>query len=175
MTPPARLYGTIAALSIATALALPAAANAKAGDRNFPQTFPVASRLCTEIAQGVGHKRLRKFAPQILADCAQLEARFNSAHAAVLAAEASLASARATAHVAALAACAGPALHSEACHKARRKEHRMDKVLGHQRTHAARVYYRTVEAARLAFWSAIRPLPGGEKLREDAPISVQDD
>jgi hypothetical protein len=175
MTPPARFSGTIAALSIAAALALPAAANAKAGDRNFQQTFPVASRLCAEIAQGVDHKRLRRFAARILADCGKLEVRFNAARAAVLAADASIASERANAHAATLPACAGTALHSDACREALHREHVMDIALNHQATHAARTYYRTVEAARLAFWHAIRALPGGQRLREDRPIPVKDD
>ncbi len=35
-------------------LILPAAASARPGQRSFNQTFPVASRLCTNVAHGVG-------------------------------------------------------------------------------------------------------------------------
>src|SRR5438270_296659 len=51
---PKRLTGAAAIESMIAALALPSLASAgtRAGDRTFPQTFPVASKLCDEVAAG---------------------------------------------------------------------------------------------------------------------------
>ena len=64
MSPSRSFAGAIAVAATVAMLGLvPAAAqahvNLRAGERSFHQTFPVASRLCTEIAQGAGHPRLR--------------------------------------------------------------------------------------------------------------------
>src|SRR5438552_2548299 len=49
---PKRLLGATAITATVAALALPAIASAttRAGDKTFQQTYPVASRLCTEVA-----------------------------------------------------------------------------------------------------------------------------
>jgi hypothetical protein len=176
MTPPVRFAGALAALAAAATVAPPAAAAPKrAGERTFQQTYPEASRLCAEIASGTGQKRLRqrRFATQILADCAALENGFNAARASLLAAKASIASARAADKAIAASACAGAAVKTAACATSRHKQQQLLNALTAEQIREVHVYYFTVEANRRVFWSAIRPLPGGARLRPDTRIPVQ--
>ena len=114
MAPSNRLAG-VAAVAMAAALAFPGVAGAKAGDRTFQQTFPGASQLCANVAAGKGGKRLKRFAPQVLADCATLQSSFTAAQSAVLAARAALAPQIAADRAAILAACPAPKTASLAC------------------------------------------------------------
>jgi hypothetical protein len=170
-----RSYLGAAAAAAATAtLAFPGAAGATAGKRTFEQTYPVASRLCAEVAQGRGPKRLHRAAAQVLADCSGLHSSFNASRTAVLAIDASLASQGAAARAGLAAPCKGATAHRIACNKAHRNDRRVLESLGRQRIRAAHLYYASIEASRLNFWSAIRALPGGRGLREDRPIHAQD-
>jgi hypothetical protein len=176
MTPRVRLAGALVVAACAAAVAAPAAATGpRAGEKTFQQTYPVASRLCTEIATGTGRRlvRLRRSAAQTLADCAALQNGFSAAQATLLAAKAAIAGARAADKALAASACAGAAAKTAACQSTR---HRVGRLLGALHTEQIReihVYYFTVEANRRVFWSAIRALPGGSRLREDARIPVQ--
>jgi len=170
------LAGAIAVAATAGVLSLPVAADARvtvrAGEKSFQQTFPVASRLCTEIAKGVRHPVLRRSAARVLADCALLKRRFHAARTAVIAARTALLAMRAAGHAATVLTCARPAAHSRACLLARERELRLDFVLEGEGIHAAHVYYRTVELDRRDFWRAIRRLRGGAREREDEPIPL---
>jgi hypothetical protein len=169
-----RPYGAaVAAAAIAT-LAFPGAAGATAGKRSFDQSFPVASRLCANVAKGAGPARLRKSAGQVLADCGALQSSFAADRAGVLAVNASLAAQAAAARSGLAVACTGTPKHRLPCQKAHNKDRRILSQLSRQRVKAAHVYYSSIEAARVSFWSAIRALPGGASLREDSRIPLQD-
>jgi hypothetical protein len=174
MTPPIRLGGVVAAAATAATLAFAGTASAAAGSQSFPQTYPIASRLCANVAQGGGPKRLRPAAAQVLAQCNALQSQFNSARAAVLAAETSSAHAISSQRAAIRASCGGRHPHRAACRQLRHNERRTLSGLVAQRIAAVHGYFRTLEAARRNFWTAIHVLRGGRELREDRPIRVQD-
>jgi hypothetical protein len=172
MTPP-RFAGAAAALATAGSLVFTGVAAANAGQKTFAQTYPRASELCAHVTAGGGPKRLRRSAPLVLADCATLQNGFTAAQAGVLAGDASLAASRATLRSSTRSTCVGAGTHSTACKRARHKRDRMLDGLAKQRVLLAHAYFRTVEADRLAFWNAIRALPGGREVREDARIPEQ--
>jgi hypothetical protein len=172
MTPP-RLAGAAAALATAGSLAFTGAAAANAGQKSFAQTYPRASVVCAHVAAGGGPKRLRRAAPAVLADCSALQNGFTTAQATVLTGDASIAAAQATLRTSTRATCVGSGTHSLTCRRTRHKRDRAMARLTAQRVTLARAYFRTVEADRLAFWSAIRALPGGRTLPEDARIPEQ--
>lgn len=172
MTPRTRFGSAAALAAVAATLALPGSAGAVAGSKSFNQTYPVASRLCANVARGAGPKRLHRSATQVLAGCSLLQGAFNAQRASVLAAEASIAHAVAADRAAADASCAGHT-HRPPCARARVKERKELGALGRQRVHAARSYYAAVEGARVAFWTAIHALPGGAGLHPDAAIPEQ--
>jgi hypothetical protein len=173
MIVPRRLIGAVVAAATAASLAIPAVAGARAGDLTFVETYPRASRLCASVAAGK-HKHLQRFAAQVQADCAVLQNGFTAAQSAVLAERAVLTTALG-ADRAALALACPPALASRpACENTRDVEHRALVALRRQRIHAARRYYKAIEAGRDVFWRAIHALPGEGRVRADAPIEVQD-
>jgi hypothetical protein len=173
MSTTTRLSGSIAAATIAASLAITGAAGAKAGERTFQQTYPVASQLCAKVAAGKGPKRLRPFAGQVAADCATLSSGFTAAQSAVLAAQASFASGLAADRAAIAAVCTPPVKNHPLCRSTRRSEHAAIVALRREHTAAVRLYYTTVEATRHAFWAAIHSLPGGRGIPTDRPIPQQ--
>jgi hypothetical protein len=173
MTLPTRLTGVLAIAATAGSLAIPAAANAKAGDRSYQQTYPLASRLCTEVAAGQ-RKRLQRVAPQVAAECALLQSGFTAAQTTVLTARATITSAIAADRAVIVAACPPPNVGKPACEGTRHTESVAIGVLRHQKIAAVHHYYRTIEANRVAFWHAIHALRGASRLRPDAAIKVED-
>jgi hypothetical protein len=169
-----RLTGAIAIAATAGSLAIPAAAGARAGDKTFQQTYPLASRLCTEVAAGK-RKHLQRFAPQVAADCALLQTGFTTSQATILAARTSTTSAIAADRAVVSGACPPPMVGKPACENTRHTEHLAIVTLRHQLTAASRHYYFTIEANRHTFWHAIHALRGAAHLRADAPIIVQND
>jgi hypothetical protein len=172
MTLPTRLLGVVAVTATAALLAIPSAASARAGDRTFPETYPVASKLCTEVATGK-RKRLQRFAPRVLADCALLQTGFAAAQSEVLAARATLGSAIAVDRAAIVAACPAPLVGHPSCERVRDSEHHVIVALRRQLVNAARRYFAVVEAHRLVFWRAIHAIPGERHLAADLPIAEQ--
>ncbi|HEV7584715.1 MAG TPA: hypothetical protein VGO14_02945 [Solirubrobacteraceae bacterium] len=172
MTLPTRLTGAIAIAATAGSLAIPSVAGAKAGDRTFQQTYPLASRVCTEVAAGQ-RKHLQRFAPQIAADCALLQAGFTSAQTTILAARTAITGAIAADRAVVTAACPPPMVGKTACENTRHTESVAIGVLRHQLIAAARRYYVAIETNRHAFWHAIHALRGAAHLRSDAPIRVE--
>jgi hypothetical protein len=172
MTRPSRFAGAVAAVATAATLGFAGVAGASAGHATYQQTYPRASSLCAAVLGGAGPKRLRPVAAQVLADCTVLQNGFNAAQAAVLTADATIATTLAAQRTTVKGLCA-PKPHTVACHRARHKEKHMADVAAHRRIHLAQVYYETIEANRRAFWHAIRALPGGANLRQDSPIPVQ--
>lgn len=175
MTPPRHLAAGFAAAASTLVLAFPGVAGAAhhAGEHNFEQSFPVASKLCANVANGGGPKRLRSSAAAVLADCTVLQNNFNASRASVIATEAAIASALAADKAASKAACIGKPTHPVQCGLARRQSKILRHRLGREKFFAARAYWRTLEADRAAFWAEIRALPGGKGLAPDKPIPLQ--
>jgi len=172
MTLPTRLTGAIALAATAGSLAIPATAGAKAGDRTIQQTYPLATRLCTEVAAGQ-RKHLKRFAPQIAADCALLQTGFTSAQTTVLAARATITSAIAADRAVVTAACPPPMVGKPACESTRHTESVAIGVLRQELIAAAHRYYLAINANRHAFWHAIHALRGASHLRADSPVTVE--
>lgn len=164
--------GTLAA---ACTLGICGVAAASAGHRSFEKTYPLASRLCANVAKGSGPKHLRSSAVKVLADCATLEASFKASQLTVLSADSSIAQARAAQRSSVLSACAGTLVHKPSCDRARHKARKAIVNLEQQRIRAAHTYYVAVETARRAFWKAIHALPGGGGIQADKPIPLEND
>jgi hypothetical protein len=168
-----RFLGTIAVASITATFGFAGVAGAKAGERTFQQTYPVASKLCTNLAAGGGPKRLRPYATQVGADCTTLKSGFEAAQNAVLAAQTAFTNALAADRAAIAAACTPPVGNRPLCRRTRRSERLAIGALRGEHRAAVRLYYRTIEANRRAFWAAVNALPGGASLPKDAPIPQQ--
>jgi hypothetical protein len=162
--------GTLVA---ACTLGICGVASASAGHRSFEKTYPVASKLCANVAKGGGPKHLRPSSAKVLADCAALEASFKASQLAVLSAEASIAAARASQHAAVKSACAGTLAHRPSCIHAHHSATKALEGLDKQSIRGARAYFKAVEAARRLFWAEIHALPGGAHLLADHPIPVE--
>ena len=173
MITPKRFPGAIGAAAITATLAFAGVAGAKAGERTYQQTYPVASQLCANVAAGGGPKRLRPHATQVLVDCTTLQNGFNAAQSAVLAAQASFTSGLAADQAAIAAVCTPPVADRPLCRRTRRSERLAITALRGEHHAAVRLYYRTIEANRRAFWAAIRGLPGGANIPADTPIQQQ--
>lgn len=151
------------------ALALPTAALAKPGTRSFQETYPVASKLCSESPLP---GKLQSSATQVATDCTALQNSYNTAVTAGQTAETSFASAVAAARAARQAACvpkpttfAGKV----ACLKARLKA---TKAINSQRVGlrlALKQFHLSIEQARVTFWTAIHALKGGAGIPADTP------
>ena len=103
-----RLLGGAVIVAAATTLAIPVTAGASAGDRTFQEVYPIASHLCANVAAGTERRRLKSFAPAVLADCQALQAEFTAAQTTVLAARAVLTPQIAANRAAILAVCPTP-------------------------------------------------------------------
>jgi len=172
MTLPKRLTGAVALAASTASLATPAMATVRAGDHTFQQTYPVASRVCTEVVAGK-RKHLQHFRARVLADCALLESGFIAAQSTVLAARAAITAAIAADRAAITTACPPPSAGRPACESTRASEQLAIKALQRQQVQAAHRFYLTIETNRRRFWSAIRALPGERHLHGDTPIAQQ--
>jgi hypothetical protein len=149
---------TLSAVCAAAAGAAAAGA-APSAQNTYQQTYPVVSRLCTEVARGEGPARLQPYAAQALADCATLETAFDAANGAELAAEAPVIAALATERHAARTACARPRLQAVACALGRQAKRANVESLEGERRSVHVTYHQSLEASRQAFWGAIHALP----------------
>jgi hypothetical protein len=146
-------------------LVLPAAASARPGQRSFDRTFPVASRLCTNIAHGGGPIKLRPLSAQVTALCTTLTSSFTTAQstyfAAVTPIKQQVIAIRAQTHM----ACATRP--STTCKTARLQARAPLAGLRAQVRTAAATYRASIRLARQTFWSAIHALRGGAGIVPD--------
>jgi hypothetical protein len=171
VTAHSRTIALTAVLAATTALALPAAAGAKAGDRTFQKTYPLASSLCARVAANTVGKQTKRVAPAITADCAVLQSSFTTAQSSVLATRAALTPTLTADRAALNGACAPPPGQGQAaCQQAHKTNDAPIAQLGRQLRKAARAYYRAIESARLHFWNSVHALRGQKHLHADAPI-----
>jgi hypothetical protein len=169
-----RLFGIAAMAATTAVLVVPSGAGAtKAGDKTFAQTFPVASRLCTDVAAGK-RPRLKAVAETILADCTTLETNFSTVKSSILATRASTATQIAADKALINAACPAPATEKPkpACVNARKTQTKAIGALRKALTAAARNYYKTVESDRRSFWHSIKLLRPLAHIHADKPIQT---
>jgi uncharacterized protein len=174
MTPPSRIAGALAVLGSAVALVVPAAANAKAGDKTFQQTFPAAALKCERFAAGKERKGLVPFAAQVAADCTALQTAFTNATTTVVTARATIEPPLAAARAALKAACPNPSPKTlpHTCAVAHHANDATIKALAKERQAAVHSYFATIEAARTVFWTAFKTLPGQHGVKADPPLAV---
>jgi hypothetical protein len=175
MTLPPRILGAVALAATTATLAVPSMAGAvtppKAGEKTYEQTYPMASRLCNEVTAGK-RKRLQPPAikAKVLADCTAVQSGFTAAQTTILATRAAITAAIATDRAPLATVCAKSIEARPLCQQTRRQTRRAVAKLRLELFHATLRYYRTIEANRLAFWHAIRGLPGQSHVRADSPI-----
>lgn len=152
-------------------LAVTGVASAKAGDRSFQQTYPVASRLCLRAASNTLPRRLQPQSANVIAACNALQSGFGPLQSAAQSAQAAFASGVQSALATLHAACAfgQPRL---TCRAAIRQARVTIHVLRIQRRAAVRSYYIGIEANRRTFWATIRSLRGGARIRADFHIPI---
>jgi len=172
MTRSSKLASATAIVACAAALAVPATAGAttRAGDASFQQVYPDASGLCARVAAGTEHNRLKRYAPQVLADCAALQSTYSSATATVLAARTVLTPQIAADKRALAAACRTSARRDAACRRARPGDSQAIAALKAQLHGDVSSYHASLEAGRRSFWHAIHALRGESKLPGDKPV-----
>jgi hypothetical protein len=151
-------------------LVLPAAASARPGQRSFNQTFPVASRLCTNVAAGAGPSKLRPSKTQVAALCSTLGTSFTTAQTTyfntVTPIKQQVVALRAQVHE----ACAMRP--SSACKTARQQARTTLAGLRAQVRAAASTYRTSIQTARHTFWNAIHALRGGAGLTADTSATA---
>ena len=171
---PSRVLGVFAATAAAATVGMSGVAQAHAGDKTFQQTFPIASQVCAKVSAGSEGHRLKRFATSVLADCTTLQTTFTTTHATVLTARAALEPQIAADRATIAAACpTPPSAHRPVCVQAHQMLDPTLKSLRDQKALATHTYYKTVEAARVTFWSAIRSLPFLHHVKTDKPIPIQ--
>jgi hypothetical protein len=151
-------------------LILPAAASARPGQRSFNRTYPVASRLCTNVAGGAGPTKLRADKAQVAALCTTLGTSFTTAQTTyfntVTPIKQQVIALRAQVHE----ACAMRP--SAACKTARKQARTTLAGLRAQVRTAASTYRTSIQTARHTFWNAIHALRGGAGLPTDTSATA---
>jgi hypothetical protein len=153
------------------ALILSAPAAARPGSRSFQRTYPIASRLCAQVAAGHAPKRLRGDEAQVNQACTTLQGSYAQAVTTVLAAEAAFRSGATSVRTQASQSCrAARAAHdSAACRAARAQAQAQLLALRQTQRGAFAQYHASIEAARRAFWATIHSLRGGAGIAPDHP------
>jgi hypothetical protein len=160
----------VAAVTAAIATgAVTSSAFASPGDKTLAQTFPVASRICTNTAAGKERPALKPFAAMILADCMALQTAFTAAQTTVVAARTTINAQIATEQAAINAACPRPRTHKHACGLAHRAHDPALTLLHKERAAAVQAYFTSINNARHTFWAAFHSLPGESKVKSDTP------
>lgn len=170
-----RLTGVAAIAATTAMLILPSVASAgnKAGEIPFPQSFPVASKLCAHVAAGTENKRLVSAAPAILADCETLKTAFATAQTTVVTARTTIKAQIAVDAAAIKTACPLKNDMHPACVTTRNSERVAIKALHAELIAAAHLYYKTVEADRHTFWTAVKALRPAKHLSPDKPVKSE--
>jgi hypothetical protein len=146
-------------------LILPAAASARPGQRSFAQTFPDASKLCTNIAAGRGPTKLRPDASQVDGLCGTLKTSFTTAQGTYYATVTPLKEEATALVTATREACATRP--STTCKTTREENKAALKGLRAKVATAGTTYRTSIESARQTFWTAIHSLRGGAGITPD--------
>jgi hypothetical protein len=146
-------------------LVLPALASARPGQRSFNQTFPVASKLCTNIANGAGPAKLRADATQIKALCATLLSSFTNAESTYFSTVTPLRQEVISLNAKTRLACATRP--SPTCKSTRKADRAQIHAIRAQVRSAGTTYRTAIQTARHTFWNAIHALKGGASVTAD--------
>ncbi len=146
-------------------LVLPAIASARPGQRSFNQTFPIASKLCTNIANGAGPVKLRVDAPQIKVLCATLLSSFTNAESTYFSTVTPLRQQIISLNAKTRLACATRP--SPTCKATRKDDRAQIRTIRGQIRSAGTTYRTSIQTARKTFWAAIHALKGGATVTAD--------
>ena len=148
----------IAGATMALTLAVTASAFARAGDRPFVQTYPVASALCARAHAGTLGSKLRPQALAVANDCDALENPYGMLVSTVDAAEATYLNVVSTQKGLVTTACPKPVTDHTACSNARGTAKSTIAAAGMTEQAAVTAYHSSIEANRTTFWNAISAL-----------------
>ena len=167
-----RIRSLIIGVAACAVLAVPATASAAPGARSFRHTFPVASRLCTAVANGHTPKRLQSSTAELTQACSDLQAAFTQAQTDAKDALANLKQQVGDARATARTACrqARQTHDVSACRAARAALRTTLKGLRGQVGQIVSHYRAAANTARKAFWTTVRGLRGGASVHQDAPV-----
>ena len=156
-----QMLGIVGA-AIAVSLTVPGSALARAGDRSFADTYPVASALCLKAAAHPATlgRRLEPNAATVVAACQTLDNPFLSLVSTVDAAEATLLNTISAQKLLVATACPRPVPASEkaACEAARATAHTTDATARTTEQTAVEAFRTAIETNRTTFWSTIMSL-----------------
>ena len=147
----------IVGAAIAVSLTVPGSALARAGDRSFADTYPVASALCVRAAAHPATlgRKLEPNASAVMAACQKLNDPFLGLVSTVDTAEATLLNTISAQKLLVASACPRPVPTSEkaACQAARATARSTEQA-------AVTAFHTAIEANRTTFWSKISSLRG---------------
>jgi hypothetical protein len=148
----------IAGAALALTLTVTTSAFARAGDRTFAETYPVASALCVKAHAGTLGSKLEPQASAVKTACDVLRSPFGTLVSAVDAAEATYLNVVSTQKGLVSAACPTPVTNQSACSAARATA--KSTIAGARMTEqtAATTYRTAIEANRTTFWNTISAL-----------------
>jgi hypothetical protein len=148
----------IAGAALALTLTMTTSAFARAGDRPFAQTYPVASVLCVKAHAGTLGPKLQPQAAAVITACDTLENAYGPLVSTVDAAESTYLSVVSTQKGLVTAACPMPVTNQSACAAARATA-KSTIAAARMTEHTAATAYRTaIEANRTTFWNTIGAL-----------------
>jgi len=152
-----KTFGCLAA-ACALPLSFAAGASARAGERTFVQTYPVASALCVRAHDGTLPASLASSRSQVIAACDALQNAFGPLVSAVDAAESTYLDTVSTERGDVATACAKPVTNRTACFDARQTARSTDETALSTRLSAVGTFHAAVEQNRATFWTTIAGL-----------------
>ena len=154
----------IVGAAIAVSLTVPGSALARAGDRSFADTYPVASALCVRAAAHPATlgRKLEPNASAVMAACQKLNDPFLGLVSTVDTAEATLRNTISAQKLLVATACPRPVPTSEkaTCQTARSTARTTDATARSTEQAAVTAFHTAIEANRTTFWSKISSLRG---------------
>ena len=151
--------GMIGCIAGACALALTSGtALARAGDRTFTDTYPVAAQLCAGARTGQLSAQLVANRAGVVAACDTLQNAFGPLVSTVDAAESTYLTAISQQRDDVATACAKPVANPAACQAARSTRLTSDMTALQTRQSAVDTFHSSVEQNRLTFWSTVQGL-----------------
>jgi hypothetical protein len=148
----------IVGATLALTLTVTASAFARAGDRPFAQTYPVASALCDRAHAGTLGSKLEPQAVAVVNDCNALKNPYGMLVSTVDAAEAAYLNVVSTQKGLVTTACPEPVTDQTACSDARATAKSTIAAARMTEQTAVTSYQTSIEANRTTFWNAISAL-----------------
>jgi hypothetical protein len=148
----------IAGAALALTLTATTSAFARAGDRPFAETYPVASALCARAHAGTLGSKLEPQAGAVMMACNALENPYGTLVSNVDAAEATYLTVVSTQKGLVTAACPKPVTNQTACSDARATAKSTIAAAKMTEQTAVTAYHTAIEANRTTFWNTISAL-----------------